>query len=134
MSIKNRTGETTPGSSSKAAHETARKIRGLKLVTKRENQEDGRPGLKPAAESKAGKARSSRKRPQVSMPNEFDTMRKWTAIPSHFRQKILDNVYCGNCGNTSIVDYRIEDHTLGIVLMGKCKKCGGVVARCVEDE
>ena len=134
MPTKDKTGENTHNSNSEAPHEMVQKIHRLKLVTKREEQEDGSPRLKPATESKAVKARSPRKRPQSNMPNEFDAMRKWTSIPLHFRQKILDNVYCVNCGGTSIVDYLIESHTLGIVLTGKCKKCGGVVTRCIEDE
>ena len=134
MPTKDRDGEIPSSPGSEAAHETVPKIRRLKLVPKREKQEDGQSHRKPAAESKAAKVCPPGRRPKTSMPNEFDAMRKWTSIPSHFRQKILDNVYCANCGCTSMADYQIEGHTLGIVLEGKCKKCGGVVARYIEDE
>jgi ribosomal protein S27E len=62
-------------------------------------------------------------------------LRKWSKLNKTLQNKILTNVWCGNCGNaTTIVDYDIHDDSLGFVLRGKCKKCGGKVARFVEDE
>ena len=134
MTTKDRTEKITPNPNDKANNEAVQKIRRLELVPKRENREDGLPVPKPVAAPMPGKDRSPRKHPKAHMPNEFEGMRKWTAIPLHFRQKILDNIFCGKCGCTSMVDYLIEDNKLGIVLRGKCNKCGGIVARFVEDE
>ena len=64
---------------------------------------------------------------------DFKAMQKWNKVPKEFQQKIIDNVFCGKCFVTTIVDYNIEDDMFGIILRGKCKKCGGNVARVVED-
>ncbi|SER79427.1 hypothetical protein [Pedobacter rhizosphaerae] len=47
---------------------------------------------------------------------------------------ILDNCYCGNCGDTTtIVNYKSYlDNTNDIILKGKCAKCGEGVRRCIE--
>jgi ribosomal protein S27AE len=47
---------------------------------------------------------------------------------------LVNNVYCSKCGMTTIVDYGIQDDRLGLVLKGLCQKCGGSVARLVEDD
>lgn len=49
------------------------------------------------------------------------------------QEKLLDNVFCGKCGVTTIVDNSMTDDQYGILLQGKCKKCGGAVARLIED-
>jgi hypothetical protein len=33
---------------------------------------------------------------------------------------------------TTIVDYTVEEEEYGLILKGKCKKCGGPVARVIE--
>ncbi len=43
------------------------------------------------------------------------------------------NVFCSTCGVTTIADYTMHDDKLGILLKGKCNKCGKNVARLVED-
>ena len=35
--------------------------------------------------------------------------------------------------NTTIIDYEISNDEFGILLKGKCKKCGNYVVRLVED-
>ena len=77
------------------------------------------------------------KRGGVWMPppkDETPAVEKWNTISSANQKKLLDNVFCGKCGVTMIVDYTIENSRSDIVLQGKCKKCGGKVARVVEFE
>ncbi|MEC2072278.1 hypothetical protein [Alkalihalophilus marmarensis] len=64
---------------------------------------------------------------------DFKAAQKWAKIPKDFQQQLLENVFCRSCGVTRIVDYGIETDKFGIVLTGKCKKCGADVARVIED-
>ena len=60
-------------------------------------------------------------------------MQKWNEFPKDLQIRILNNVFCGNCIITTIVEYDIVLSAEGIVLLkGKCKKCGDAVARVVE--
>ena len=59
---------------------------------------------------------------------------KWNAIPNRVQKLLIDNVFCGSCGVTSIVDFDIKNDVLGIIIEGKCKKCGKKVARFIENE
>lgn len=45
-----------------------------------------------------------------------------------------DNVFCSKCGVTTIIDYGIHNDRFGCVLKGRCKKCGGDIARYIEDD
>ena len=60
-----------------------------------------------------------------------------TAIGSFVHERVdiyeCDNVFCSNCYVTTIVDYTMSDEKHGIVIKGKCKKCGKAVARVVEN-
>jgi hypothetical protein len=67
------------------------------------------------------------------MAHDFNALQRWNTVPKEFRQKILDNVFCSNCHTTTIVDYEIKDNKYGVLIEGKCKKCGKDVARVVED-
>ncbi|TMU84242.1 hypothetical protein FGG79_15205 [Bacillus sp. BHET2] len=58
--------------------------------------------------------------------------RRWMAIPVHTRKKLEGNVFCRNCGVTTIVDYIVDSENHKIVLVGKCEKCGGRVARLID--
>ncbi|MDE5414764.1 hypothetical protein [Alkalihalobacterium chitinilyticum] len=64
---------------------------------------------------------------------DINAIRKWKGIPDDFKQKILSNVFCINCGVTTIINYSIHDDSDGILLKGVCKKCKEPVARCIED-
>lgn len=59
---------------------------------------------------------------------------KWDKHTPEFKERIPNNAFCRNCGLTSIVNYTIKDDKHGIVLKGKCAKCGEDIARYVEDE
>jgi Fe-S cluster biogenesis protein NfuA len=58
---------------------------------------------------------------------------KWNAIPENIKEMLINNVFCGACGVTTIIDFDIKNDELGIVLEGKCKKCGNEVARFIEN-
>lgn len=64
---------------------------------------------------------------------DFKAMQKRNKIPKDFQQKIIDNVFYKNCITTTIIDYEIESDKFGVLLKGKCKKCGNDVVRLVED-
>ena len=67
------------------------------------------------------------------MIDDIDAMRRWLQVPEEFRSKILDNVFCSNCFNTTIVNYSLSARKDGVLISGKCKLCGKNVARFVED-
>ena len=62
---------------------------------------------------------------------DFKAAQKWAKIPKNFQQELIRNVYCPTCFETPIMDYTLQDDKFGVVLEGKCKKCGGDVARLV---
>jgi hypothetical protein len=61
-------------------------------------------------------------------------LEKWNAIPENIKKMLINNVFCRMCGVTTIIDFDIKNDELGIVLEGKCKKCGNEVARFIENE
>ena len=73
----------------------------------------------------------SKQSPAVS---DVKGLKKWAKIPPHIQQLLINNVFCAKCGVTTIVDYGIHNDRFGVLLKGYCKKCGGSVARLVEDE
>src|SRR5213594_1827881 len=57
----------------------------------------------------------------------------WDAIPSHFQERVLHNVWCPHCGDmTTMVDFTGEVHEKSLVLFGQCVCCHGKVARVLE--
>ncbi len=65
---------------------------------------------------------------------DFQAAQKWAKIPKHVQQLLLRNVFCSICGVTAIVEYTLHNEKHGLLLKGKCIKCGNKVARLVEDE
>lgn len=65
---------------------------------------------------------------------DFKAVKKWKKIPKEIQELLVNSVFCINCGVTTIVDYTIINDKFGVLLKGKCKKCGIDVARMVEDE
>ena len=67
--------------------------------------------------------------------SDLSAIKKWKAIPEHGRSILSSNVYCGKCGVTALQEgYTIhDDGSYGIILRGKCEKCGGQVARYIES-
>ncbi|MDF2538739.1 MAG: hypothetical protein K0S76_1760 [Herbinix sp.] len=68
--------------------------------------------------------------------SDFTALQRWNKIPKEFRELLLANVFCGNCGVTAIQPgYTIHELSHGdIRLKGKCMKCGKDVSRVVEAE
>jgi transcription elongation factor Elf1 len=65
---------------------------------------------------------------------DFNAAQKWAKITKDNQQLLVRNVFCSVCGVTTIVKYTLHDNKYGILLKGKCKKCGKDVARLVEDK
>lgn len=64
----------------------------------------------------------------------MDANKKWLSIPKDIRNQITKNVFCAHCTDVvTIESFTIEDDQFGIVLKGKCQKCGREVARVVES-
>lgn len=63
----------------------------------------------------------------------FTANKKWLSIPGETRRKLERNVWCSSCRDVvQIEKYIVQESTAGIVLRGKCKKCGHEVARVIE--
>jgi len=61
--------------------------------------------------------------------------RRWKRIPREVQEKILANVWCGNCCTAvQIVLETAEIESKVLILKGKCKTCGKDVCRVVEPE
>jgi len=55
-------------------------------------------------------------------------------IPKDIRQKLEQNVWCGNCRSAvQIVEYKVDINKLGLILTGQCKNCGHQAVRVIED-
>ncbi len=65
---------------------------------------------------------------------DFKAAQKWNQIPKNVQELLINNVFCSNCGVTTLVDYSIHNDKYGVLLNGKCKKCGRDVTRLVEGE
>ncbi|MGI6036902.1 MAG: hypothetical protein ACOYD6_01610 [Limnochordia bacterium] len=59
---------------------------------------------------------------------------RWMRLPAQTREQILQNVWCGNCGETRIVDYEVKTVEGWLChLVGKCGQCGRPVSRVIEN-
>ena len=57
----------------------------------------------------------------------------WSAIPQHFQEQVLHNVWCPHCGDmTTMTDFTGEVHGKSLVLRGTCVTCRRKVARVLE--
>ena len=65
---------------------------------------------------------------------DFKAVQKWGKLPVNEQELLLNNVFCSACGVTTIVEYSMHNDNFGVLLKGKCKKCGKDVARLVEVE
>ena len=64
-----------------------------------------------------------------------DAKRLWDAILPYHKTQILNNVWCGDCRKvTTIVHYTGKVECTDLVLEGECERCGGKVARLIENE
>jgi hypothetical protein len=61
--------------------------------------------------------------------------RIWESIPRDIRLKILNNVWCVQCKDmTGIGNLTGKVEKGMLVLRGVCTRCGGEVARVIENE
>ena len=59
----------------------------------------------------------------------------WRALPGDTQLKILNTVWCTRCvGMSGITDVTAKVDSGMLVLMGKCSRCGGEVARIREND
>ncbi len=59
----------------------------------------------------------------------------WRAVPGNIQLKILNTVWCIRCRNmTAISNARGKVDAGMLVLRGECTRCGGEVARVIENE
>jgi ribosomal protein S27AE len=65
---------------------------------------------------------------------DFKAAQKWAKLPKDIQDLLVNNVFCSNCGVTTIFKYTLHDDKFGILLKGNCKKCGTDVARLIENE
>lgn len=58
---------------------------------------------------------------------------RWESIPADTRQRLLANVWCGQCRHEVTITNFSGTITGGnLLLEGKCAKCDGDVARMIE--
>jgi hypothetical protein len=65
---------------------------------------------------------------------DIKAAKKWGKIPPYIQKRLLSNVFCRTCGETTIVEFSMINDKLGILLKGKCAKCRKDVARLIEDD
>lgn len=60
---------------------------------------------------------------------------KFNQISDDIKSKILSNVYCPTCKDTTtIVDFVVTVDRSDLVLTGKCNKCSCEVIRLIEGQ
>ena len=58
---------------------------------------------------------------------------RWESIPSDIRQRLLVNVWCGQCRReVTIANFSGTVKGGDLLLVGKCAECHGHVARVIE--
>ena len=58
---------------------------------------------------------------------------RWESIPADIRQRLLSNVWCGQCRHeTTITNFSGTIKGGDLLLVGKCAECHGDVARVIE--
>lgn len=69
-----------------------------------------------------------------SFPNFSPPARqRWESIPADIRQRLLSNVWCGQCRHeTTITNFGGTIKGGDLLLVGKCAECQGDVARVIE--
>ena len=74
-----------------------------------------------------------RKKPVAPTSFTPQALKRWEAIPGEIRQRLLRNVWCGDCRTSVTITHftgRIERGDL--ILTGQCNQCHGEVARVIE--
>lgn len=59
---------------------------------------------------------------------------RWASIPAGVRQRLLSNVWCGQCRHeVAIASFRGSVKCGNLLLVGKCSECRSDVARVIES-
>jgi hypothetical protein len=58
----------------------------------------------------------------------------WDSMTDGDKKMLLDNVYCLNCGITTIENFEGKIKGGDLVLTGVCAKCGKKVARLIDGD
>jgi hypothetical protein len=58
----------------------------------------------------------------------------WNEIPKDVQVRLLNNVFCVDCGETGIGNVMGVVKDGNLILRGICTKCGGPVARVIEND
>lgn len=88
-----------------------------------------------AAEQLLGdQARMAPTKEVESLPTFTEPARqRWESIPTHIRQRLLTNVWCGHCGHeVTITDFSGTMKGRDLLLVGRCADCRSEVARVIE--
>lgn len=69
-----------------------------------------------------------------SLPTFTELARKrWESIPADIRQRLLSNVWCGQCRHeTTITNFSGTIKGGDLLLVGRCAECRNDVARVIE--
>jgi hypothetical protein len=81
--------------------------------------------------------KKAKKKKKLPVNGSFTPKAKkiWEAIPGDIQFKILNNVWCFHCRKGSSIGNLTGKIDSGmLVLRGTCTKCGGDVARVIENE
>jgi superfamily II DNA helicase RecQ len=63
----------------------------------------------------------------------FSANKQWLSIPEDIRRKLEQNVWCSSCSDVVKIErYTVKEFSNGIILEGKCQKCGNDVARVID--
>ena len=70
----------------------------------------------------------------ASFPNFTPPARqRWESIPADIRQRLLSNVWCGQCRHeTTVINFSGAIKGGDLLLVGKCGGCHDDVARVIE--
>lgn len=64
---------------------------------------------------------------------DLEAVKLWKSYPERARDLWLHNAFCANCGASSFAPgYILRKDKFGVVIQGKCEKCGGPMARCCD--
>ncbi len=99
-----------------------------------ENTEKKKIGFTVKEEQKAyGKSMPKKAMDEFSLTPQAQEI--WDAIPGDFQMKLLNNVWCRTCSDTTgigSVSGKVEKGML--ILKGICTRCGNPVARVIENK
>ena len=107
----------------------------IKQLLSEEDKPKKKIGYTVKEKQKAYLKRAKKKKPSVNGSFTPKAKKTWEAIPGDIQFKILNNVWCFHCRKGSSIGNLTGKIDSGmLVLRGTCTKCGGDVARVIENE